>query len=1341
MPKKSTSSNGKKKYIDNDIMRNKDGSISQIAISKLATKYRKDDKKGKAERFIKENRTQLRKNGIGVRVYKKTLQFYDLFTNKGGSRYVRDVNKKNGIFSEERESVLSNLRKRRKLDKKLKKNIDTGNVKLEKPEASKRERMANGVKTSLTYRVRDMGAQDVLENIRLNVERVVKYAKKRYPDLVWNIYLSKEGNPFNDRFNIAAGKASYKSADLAVEEVMDKLESRYANYDEEDDRSLDEIRTIGLAFYIYPNSISGAGGHKTIQQANKIWFICDTYAKTNCFWRCVAFQNILLQMELGNIPNDYLDDENRSNLHRKITQNAKSMKSWMVHKDHTITRKLTTEHDIQKWLDNAAGVGKTGKCKRCYHKVVIWNEVFKKVRTLTPTGIDGGKCSSEYEIWAFNGHFVPMVRWYKLINIREICEQKLEDMVVRMEKELTQNTLIEPRSKWEIIDKAVYLDYFKQATNIMELDLATYEKGTKFINKTLKSKIEQRYIRQSIEYGWGNVERAIDPIDNRIAAYDFEATSNGTLEEEFKVFRTSMAYNEVDDENRIIQRETNAAATKTFGGEFSVADWLKYLSDNVGYFHDYTFYAHNGGKFDLLLILNEYILENDTDWTISPEFLIVLNGAYLNMILVHKSSTPDNPITITFKDSLKLLPAGLGKLTEEFNVPHKKIGEVVNHDSVNISNCFGGKVENVNPKTFFASDAFKIEMSQKVYCNYDCIGLLEMLNSFNETIWTRCGFSITGCITGATLSKNNYLNKYYSEETPIYNMCDEFDGICRAGYYGGRNESLYIGRKVGKLYYFDFTSLYPDVARYRVPYGRPYLLTENGIDILNKKRNGYILREGTAQEKVIPPKSWSEIFTTTFPLGMIRVRMRTKPDKYNELPLHAIKCDGKLLFPIYENWTENTLWTSELIYGAELDIYEYEILGGVCFAGDRPYGTYEEDKYGGTKYASELYRKKNDEDLTDFFQSPNGKLCDFFEDAFNGKAAAKKAGKEALAFAEKIIANSGYGFWGINVNGKDGEGRDGLEILHDDDETLWNLIRREEVVNVNKKGKYNIVRTKKKLEVKNFNVAIAAAICSEARMKLYRLLKMVRESGGNVYYMDTDSCIIDIPLTDEMVRVFDWDKENNCRAYGEPLGTLKNECVEKLEKYFKKRIEKGDFMMPFGNNKLRYYNKAETKAKVKELVQIEIDADNGELAFDKGIFGGCKQYCLHKTLVYIEPNGKHGEVIANAFKGCKKSLDYSDYEHLIFGTKIEEQHKIEAEILSRNPNFKAPKGYRLYEKQSQFRTSLIDHISINKSGAYTPIQRVDIDKSFRINYLKGTIEGANILDGIDGSGFITPIKL
>ena len=80
-----------------------------------------------------------------------------------------------------------------------------------------------------------------------------------------------------------------------------------------------------------------------------------------------------------------------------------------------------------------------------------------------------------------------------------------------------------------------------------------------------------------------------------------------------------MAYNEVDENNNIILNNAGVLPTKTFGGKDSVKDWLLYLSNNAGTFRDYTFYAHNGGKFDLLLILNEYILENDTDWTISQK--------------------------------------------------------------------------------------------------------------------------------------------------------------------------------------------------------------------------------------------------------------------------------------------------------------------------------------------------------------------------------------------------------------------------------------------------------------------------------------------------------------------------------------------------------------------------------------------------------------------------------------------------------------------------------------------------------------------------------------------------
>ena len=60
MPKKSNSSGDGKKYIDIDIMRNIDGSISKVAIDKLAAKYREAG----------------RLKAIGKNLLKKTEQLY-----------------------------------------------------------------------------------------------------------------------------------------------------------------------------------------------------------------------------------------------------------------------------------------------------------------------------------------------------------------------------------------------------------------------------------------------------------------------------------------------------------------------------------------------------------------------------------------------------------------------------------------------------------------------------------------------------------------------------------------------------------------------------------------------------------------------------------------------------------------------------------------------------------------------------------------------------------------------------------------------------------------------------------------------------------------------------------------------------------------------------------------------------------------------------------------------------------------------------------------------------------------------------------------------------------------
>jgi hypothetical protein len=141
----------------------------------------------------------------------------------------------------------------------------------------------------------------------------------------------------------------------------------------------------------------------------------------------------------------------------------------------------------------------------------------------------------------------------------------------------------------------------------------------------------------------------------------------------------------------------------------------------------------------------------------------------------------------------------------------------------------------VDTRRPFSDEKFKIELCNYVYCNYDVLGLLEILNKFSKSVYDACnGINITDCITGASLSKKHYFNSFYDKkEHPVWNLSAENDEFCRDGYFGGRCEAFYIGEQKKKLYYYDFTSLYPDVGRCRLPYGEPIKLTNCRIQRWN----------------------------------------------------------------------------------------------------------------------------------------------------------------------------------------------------------------------------------------------------------------------------------------------------------------------------------------------------------------------------------------------------------------------------------------------------------------------------------------------------------------------------
>jgi len=58
--------------------------------------------------------------------------------------------------------------------------------------------------------------------------------------------------------------------------------------------------------------------------------------------------------------------------------------------------------------------------------------------------------------------------------------------------------------------------------------------------------------------------------------------------------------------------------------------------------------------------------------------------------------------------------------------------------------------------------------------------------------------------------------------------------------------------------------------------------------------------------------------------------VRTLNDKVG--PLHGIKHEGKLIFPVSENWTEITLFSQEYFLGLDQGIYEYNLIDGLKFS-------------------------------------------------------------------------------------------------------------------------------------------------------------------------------------------------------------------------------------------------------------------------------------------------------------------------------------------------------------------------------------------------------------------------
>tara|TARA_R110002072_G_scaffold302304_1_gene484656 strand:+ start:169 stop:4098 length:3930 start_codon:yes stop_codon:yes gene_type:complete len=716
--------------------------------------------------------------------------------------------------------------------------------------------------------------------------------------------------------------------------------------------------------------------------------------------------------------------------------------------------------------------------------------------------------------------------------------------------------------------------------------------------------------------------KAKEARDRRFVAWDSETApeSNGG----FKSYAAGMAWYRAPFANgdeppglKVYNDGEHEMLYISFWGLLAMQQMVHFLHEHRAYFAESYFWAHNGGKFDLPLLMRE-VLFNFEGARIEGERCTILGGRWIGFqaLLLDGGHGESR---IYFRDSFAVLTGALDKLCKDYRVPHQKLGDV-DHDAITLDNW------HTFPKL-------------KPYLTHDCLGLLELLDRFGAEIfemsstekverhygerntanvleallglpplsftkqrpsWLKnaegsvleldgyckdarvafefqdpyhyeaahpfhrltpggfakrvaddqakvvacatrgvrlvvvphsekspakllafCkreltklgaaidsarpmttaevtrdrvlksgGICLSQAMTAAGIAKRCFYNRFYGKY-PLFTLTEEQDGYIRISYFGGRVELFRLGVVDGPVFYLDFTSLYPAMgAAHVMPYGEPMVWPS-----------------------FPPPPEGGPTLPREF-FGFVRCWVRSTERGMTRKPLHGVKSAGtskKLLFAYLGEWRVLTLFSEELREGEKEGLYEYQPTDGIGF------------KRGPL-------------------------LRETFESLFALKAQAKAEGKGTKEKAIKVVANSTYGFFGIRT--KD---REGIRIYQSDDVPIYDFLARGALIEEADHGRYTCLRVKADMDLKDFNVGVAAAVTSYARIKLWHLMDDIEQCGGVIYSCDTDSVTtsLDLSLHPELRDRYipDWNSD----APGALLGSLKCECTDEIEKVLKKR--------------------------------------------------------------------------------------------------------------------------------------------------------------------------------------------
>jgi hypothetical protein len=537
---------------------------------------------------------------------------------------------------------------------------------------------------------------------------------------------------------------------------------------------------------------------------------------------------------------------------------------------------------------------------------------------------------------------------------------------------------------------------------------------------------------------------------------------------------------------------------------YYITDYSKSLDSNIliitcindmliPKYHNYIFYVHNLGKFDVIFLyktLAEFNIQKGYDYyKLQPLF----RGDQILRLSISIKLPNKKTVKITFVDSLNLLNNSLANLAKDFKVntlksyfPYNFVNkETFNYNGVTPSITYynGISAWEYNEGHFRMDWDLKSEVL--TYLEKDLLSLLEVLDKFNKELFLEYNLQMTEGLTISRLALNLFMKNYLKDKAiPRINKFNLYNFISFA-YYGGNTE-VYIPYGEN-LFYNDVNSLYPHAALNPMPGTECNYLEsfdDKGLDL-------------------------NQLF------GIFYAKVITN-DQY--LGLLPVKTERGLIFPL---GTFTGVWTSEELKFAHNNGYTIIVIKGYQFNKiESPF----------TNYVKELYEIKA-----------------------NSSGSKKVVTKSLL---NNLIGRFGMNIFKPVTQEVTGEKLDhilatrkvtALQPVTDNKSLITYLPTINEQICVehgldyekvlSKETNYNLERNIDTF--KDVSITVSAFVTSYARIFMCKIKLLIIKLGGKIYYSDTDSLVTDIPL----------DTLDLSHLLGKELGQFKLE-YEIKEGYF-----------------------------------------------------------------------------------------------------------------------------------------------------------------------------------------------